>query len=66
LASPYGLTSPGWDCWDCLGIDMVVLLLATATGVGPLVLLTGGLASVILGPLWWVSVGRLLWREPAL
>lgn len=23
--------------------------------------LTGGLASVILGPIWWVSVARLLW-----
>ena len=46
-----------------LGLDMVVLFLATATGVGLLVLLTGGLASVVLGPIWWVSVARLLWRE---
>ena len=44
-----------------LGIDMVVLFLATALGIGPLVLLTGGLASVVLGPIWWVSVARLLW-----
>lgn len=45
-----------------LGCDMVALFLATAVGIGPLVLVTGGLASVILGPLWWVSVARLLWR----
>ena len=45
-----------------LGCDMVVLFVATAVGIGSLVLLTGGLASVVLGPIWWVSVGRLLWR----
>lgn len=45
-----------------LGCDMVVLFIATAVGIGPLVLLTGGLASVVLGPIWWVSVSRLLWR----
>ncbi len=44
-----------------LGIDMVVLFVATAVGIGPLVLLTGGLASVVLGPIWWISVARLLW-----
>jgi hypothetical protein len=47
-----------------LGIDMVVLFLATAAGVRPLVLLTGGLASVVLGPMWWVSVARRLWGPP--
>lgn len=44
-----------------LGVDMIVLFLATAIGISGLVLLTGGLASVVLGPLWWVSVARLLW-----
>jgi hypothetical protein len=44
-----------------LGIDMVLLFLATAIGIGPLVLLTGGLASVVLGPMWWVSIARRLW-----
>ena len=44
---------------------MVVLFLATAVGIGPLVLLAGGLASVVLGPIWWVSVGRLLWAPTA-
>ena len=43
-----------------LGVDMVVLFVATAVGIWPLVLLTGGLASVVLGPLWWFSVARLL------
>lgn len=45
-----------------LGIDMVVLFLATAIGIGPLVLLTGGLASVVLGPMWWVALARVLWE----
>jgi len=45
-----------------LGLDMVVLFLATATGMGQLILLTGGLASVVLGPIWWISVARLLSR----
>lgn len=44
-----------------LGVDMVLLFLATAIGIGPLVLVTGGLASVVLGPIWWVSIARLLW-----
>jgi len=47
-----------------LGVDMVVLFVATATGVGPLILVTGGLASVILGPLWWVGLARIL-QSPA-
>lgn len=45
-----------------LGCDMVLLFVATAVGIGALVLLTGGLASVVLGPIWWVSLARLLWR----
>jgi hypothetical protein len=42
------------------GVDLVVLFLATATGAGTLVLITGGLASVILGPLQWAWIGRAL------
>lgn len=45
-----------------LGVDMVVLFLANATGIGALVLISGGLASVVLGPLWWFSLARTLWR----
>jgi len=47
-----------------LGVDMVVLFVATAVGIGPLILVAGGLASVILGPLWWVGAGRLLQSPP--
>jgi len=42
------------------GVDLLVLFVATATGAGTLVLLTGGLASVILGPLLWVGIGRAI------
>jgi len=28
--------------------------------IGALVVVTGGLASVVLGPIWWVWVARLL------
>jgi hypothetical protein len=39
-----------------------VLFVATATGVHALVLFTGALASVVLGPAWWVLVSRLIHR----
>lgn len=42
------------------GVDLLVLFFATATGAGTLVLVTGGLASVILGPLQWVGIGRAM------
>jgi hypothetical protein len=42
------------------GVDLLVLFLATATGAGALVLVTGGLASVILGPLQWAWIGRAM------
>lgn len=48
-----------------LGADMVALFLANAVGISALVLVTGGLASVILGPVWWFGIGRLLWRPSA-
>ena len=40
------------------GVDLLVLFFATATGTGTLVLVTGGVASVILGPLQWAWIGR--------
>jgi hypothetical protein len=43
-----------------LGVDMVALFVANSVGSTPAVLLTGGLAAVILGPIWWVSIGRML------
>lgn len=42
------------------GFDLIVLFLATAMGAGTAVLLTGGLASVILGPLQWAWIGRAI------
>jgi hypothetical protein len=42
------------------GMDLLVLFFATATGAGTLVLVTGGLASVILGPLQWAWIARAL------
>lgn len=42
------------------GVDLLVLFFATATGAGTSVLVTGGLASVILGPLQWVGIGRAM------
>lgn len=46
-----------------LGVDLVLLFLATTAQIDPFVFLFGGVASLVLGPLWWTGVGRLLWRE---
>jgi hypothetical protein len=42
------------------GANLLVLFFATATGAGTLVLVSGGLASVILGPVQWIWLGRTL------
>jgi len=47
-----------------LGADMVALFVASAAGVNAAVLVTGGLASVVLGPAWWLGVARLLTIRP--
>jgi hypothetical protein len=44
------------------GIDLILLFFATVAGSTPGILLTGGLASVILGPAFWVWSGRVLGR----
>ncbi len=44
------------------GVDMLVLFVADVAGAGTLVLLTGGLASLILGPAMWGGFGRALLR----
>jgi len=52
-----------WQLAVVSGIDLILLFMATATGVEMLVLVTGGLASVILGPAFWAMTGRLLAAE---
>ena len=42
------------------GIDLLLLFAATVLNISLLVLVTGGLASVVLGPLFWAMTGRLL------
>ena len=42
------------------GIDLILLFAATALGSTPLILVTGGLASVVFGPIFWAMTGRLL------
>jgi hypothetical protein len=46
-----------------LGVDMVLLFVANAIGINALVLITGGLASVVLGPIWWFGIATVLWRN---
>jgi vacuolar-type H+-ATPase subunit I/STV1 len=47
------------------GIDLLLLFVATAIGNTPFILVTGGLASVVLGPIFWAMTGRLLSAEPS-
>lgn len=42
------------------GVLLVVLFFATVVGSQTLILLSGGLTSVIVGPIWWIWVGRTL------
>jgi len=44
------------------GVDLIVLFFATVAQSTPLILVTGGLASVVLGPAFWIWSGRLLSR----
>jgi len=47
------------------GIDMILLFFADVAGAGTLILLTGGPASLILGPAMWFGFGRALLRDAA-
>jgi len=47
------------------GIDLLLLFVGTVIGNTPLILVTGGLASVVLGPVFWAMTGRLLSAEPS-
>ncbi len=42
------------------GVIHILLFVSTLLGSTPLVLITGGLASVVLGPIFWAMTGRLL------
>ena len=42
------------------GLDLVLLYAATLAGATAAILVTGGLASVVLGPAFWIWSGRLL------
>ena len=42
------------------GVDLMVLFVATVIGSTPLILTSGGLASLILVPVFWAMTGRLL------
>lgn len=41
-------------------ILLVVLFLASVVGLQSLILLSGGLTSVVVGPVWWIWLGRAL------
>jgi hypothetical protein len=45
------------------GIDLVILYVATILNSTVLILVTGGLASVVFGPIFWAMTGRLLTAE---
>ena len=46
------------------GVMLVILFIATVSQVQVLILVSGGLTSVILGPIWWIWLGRRLQRIP--
>jgi hypothetical protein len=46
------------------GIDLLILFAATVLNSSVAILVTGGLASVVLGPIFWTMTGRLLTAEP--
>lgn len=58
-----GLRPIYWQLAVVGGIDLIALFLATAFGIEAAILVTGGLASVILGPAFWAMTGRLLSAE---
>ena len=63
LRSREGLRPIYWQLAVVSGVDLIALFVATAVASEMLVLVTGGLASVILGPVFWAMTGRLLTAE---
>ena len=43
---------------------LVLLYFATAASIQTLILISGGLTSVLLGPAWWLWLGARLMKEP--
>jgi hypothetical protein len=41
----------------------VALYFATVAGAQTLILISGGLTSVIVGPIWWIWLGLQLLRD---
>jgi hypothetical protein len=67
-ARPELVEGPGLPRWLgyvslVAGVDMLALFCADVAGAGTLVLLTGGPASLILGPAMWAGFGRALLRD---
>jgi Domain of unknown function (DUF4386) len=64
-SSSSGQIMPRWLGYVSLvaGVDMLLLFFADVAGAGTLVLLTGGPASLILGPAMWAGFGRVLLRD---
>jgi uncharacterized protein DUF4386 len=62
-----GADLPRWLGYVALaaGVDLLLLFGADVAGAGTLVLLTGGPASLILGPAMWASFGGALLRDSA-
>ena len=52
-----------WQLAVVGGVDLIVLFVATVLASTPLILVTGGLAAVLLGPAFWLMTGRLLTAE---
>jgi vacuolar-type H+-ATPase subunit I/STV1 len=46
------------------GIDLLILFVATVLDSSVAILVAGGLASVVLGPIFWAMTGRLLTAKP--
>ena len=53
---------PGWLTPVALvgGVDLIALFVATVAGAELPILVTGGIASVVLGPTFWIGVGTVL------
>ncbi|HUQ42654.1 MAG TPA: hypothetical protein VM052_09145 [Candidatus Limnocylindrales bacterium] len=49
-----------WQIALLAGIDLILLFFGTVAGATPVILVTGGFASVILVPAFWLMTGRLL------